>query len=235
MRGVIHDVDESIKALIARDAANGSGVEVVFDAPTKDWAVRRTAPTIDVFLYDIREDLQRRDMVTRKVRDASGITTVRRAPPRRYRLSYLLTAWTQRPEDEHRLLARLMATFLRIDRVPHELLAGSLRDLDLPVIVDLALPRSEDRSLFDIWSALGGELKPSLDLQVIAPIDPMREVEVGPPVLEGVRVQGDRHPRAAAHAEDELVERLVCGDGQRPGRTFDVRRSARPGTQSPEP
>ena len=32
-------------------------VEVVFEAPAKEWASRRQGPTVDVYLYDIREDL----------------------------------------------------------------------------------------------------------------------------------------------------------------------------------
>ena len=51
---MIHDVDESLRALVARDALNGSGVEVAFDAPTKDWVARRNAPVVNLYLYDIR-------------------------------------------------------------------------------------------------------------------------------------------------------------------------------------
>ena len=58
---MIHDVDESLRALVRRDALNGSTVEVAFDAPTKDWVAKRNAPTIDMYLYDIREDLARRE------------------------------------------------------------------------------------------------------------------------------------------------------------------------------
>ena len=76
---------------------------MVFDAPTKDWAARRTTPTIDVYLYDIREDLRRRQLGMTGVRDAEGKVVSHRQPPRFFKLSYLLTAWTQRPEDEHRL------------------------------------------------------------------------------------------------------------------------------------
>ena len=56
---VISDVDDALKKLISRDAVDHGDVEVVFDAPTKDWAARRSGPTIDVYLYDIREDLRR--------------------------------------------------------------------------------------------------------------------------------------------------------------------------------
>ena len=36
--------------------------------------------------------------------------------------------------------------------------------------IEVGQPASQERSLADIWSALGGELKPSLDLVVTAPI-----------------------------------------------------------------
>ena len=77
---------------------------MVFDAPTKDWAGRRNAPTIDVYLYDIREDLRRRERGLINEYDERGRIVGRHLPPRHFKLSYLVTAWTQRPEDEHRLL-----------------------------------------------------------------------------------------------------------------------------------
>jgi hypothetical protein len=39
-------------------------------------------------------------------------------------------------------------------------------------------------SLSDLWSAMGGDLKPSLDLVVIAPLLSSPEYVVGPPVTE---------------------------------------------------
>nr|WP_308198993.1 Pvc16 family protein [Saccharothrix sp. S26] len=57
---MIHEVDEALRRLVRDDALRGTDVEVAFDAPTKDWAARRNAPTVDVYLYDIREDLRRR-------------------------------------------------------------------------------------------------------------------------------------------------------------------------------
>ena len=43
-------------------------------------------------------------------------------------------------------------------------LGGSLDDTDLPVYIEVGQPETQERSLADIWTALGGELKPSLDL-----------------------------------------------------------------------
>lgn len=186
---MIQDVDESLRALIRRDALAGTDIEVAFDAPNKDWSSRRNAPTIDLYLYDIREDVRRREVGRIESRDADGRILARLVPPRWFKLSYLLTAWTQRAEDEHRLLAACLACFLRQDRLPVEVLAGTLASLNLPVSYTIALPPPEDRALSDVWSALGGELKPSLDLVVSAPFDLSREYEAGPPVLEGPQVR----------------------------------------------
>src|SRR5213592_2249555 len=132
---MIQDVDESLRALVKRDALNGSKADVAFDAPTKEWSSRRNTPTVDLYLYDIREDLEQREVMWESIRDDSGFVTERRPPARRFKLSYLVTAWTQRPEDEHRLLSSLLSCFLRFEALPIELLSGPLRDLDYPVPV----------------------------------------------------------------------------------------------------
>jgi hypothetical protein len=179
---VIHEVDVALRSLIEREATAGTEVEVVFDAPTKDWAGRRNAPTIDVYLYDIREDLRRRERGLINEYDDRDRVRARHLPPRHFKLSYLVTAWTQRPEDEHRLLSALLSCFLRHDAIPDEFLTGPLAELALPVPVTVALPPPEDRSFADVWSALGGELKPSLDLVVSAPTDTGQQYVAGPPV-----------------------------------------------------
>jgi hypothetical protein len=195
---MIDEVDEALRRLVLRDAVNGSGVELSFEAPTKDWAARRNAPTVDVYLYDVREDVSRREMHHEPIRDENGRVVGRKLPPRRFRLSYLVTVWTARPEDEHRVLSTLLACFLRHQRVPPELLPEGLASHGLPVVVEVGLPPPKDRSLADVWSALGGELKPSLDLTVTAPLDPAVVLAAGPPVLEELRLRV-----AAGDAVDE--------------------------------
>ena len=182
------EVDEALRALVRAEVLNGSDVEVVFDAPTKDWAARRNAPTVNLYLYDIREDLRRRERGMVNVYDDHGMVIERRQPPRHFKVTYLITAWTQRPEDEHRLLSALLYCFLRNEALPTELLRGQLAEIGLPVTMSVALPPPEDRSFADVWSALGGELKPSLDLVVTAPIDGGRAFTAGPPVREWLTI-----------------------------------------------
>ena len=241
---MIHEVDESLKTLIKRDALNGANVEISFEAPTKDWAARQNAPTLNVYLYDIQEDVERRRWFQEEVRDGNGRVTERRPPPRRFKLAYFITAWTQRPEDEHRILAGVLGCFLKYDALPEDVLAEPLADSELPVLTEIAQPAPEARKPSDIWSALGGELKPSLDLVVIAPFDTGRSFEVGPPVLEEPRitvtrpegeaeeVQGRAARAGLGELEAEVAEETVeAGREKREGRIIRVRGSSRP----PEP
>ena len=183
---MIQDVDEALRTLVRREVLPGTDVDVAFDAPTRDWSSRRNAPTLDLYLYDIREDLQRREVMWQNYRDGVGIVTDRRPPPRLYKLSYLVTAWTQRPEDEHRLLSAVLSCFVRHERLPDDVLTGALVG-DFPIFATIALPPPSDRPLSDIWSALGGELKPSLDLIIIAPLVDARVEVAAPPVREAPR------------------------------------------------
>jgi hypothetical protein len=186
---MIHDVDESLRTLVKRDALEGSRVDLAFDAPTREWAARQNSPIVSMYLYDVREDISRREVAWETQRGPDRMPTQHAQPPRRYRLSYLITAWTQRPEDEHRLLSAMLACFLRYPVLPSDVLTGDLTSIPLPVLTTIALPPPQDRSIADVWSALGGELKPSLDLVVTAPLDSSVRIPAAPPVLESPRIR----------------------------------------------
>ncbi|MDP9239680.1 MAG: DUF4255 domain-containing protein [Actinomycetota bacterium] len=229
---MIHEVDQALMTLIRRESLTGNGVEVVLDAPTRDWAARRNAPTLDVYLYDIREDLRRRERGVINEYGDDGHVARRRLPPRYVKLAYLVTAWTQRPEDEHRLLSAVLACFLRHEKLPDDTLTGGLADLHLPVAVTVAIPPPEDRSWSDVWSALGGDLKPSLDVQVSAPVDTGVRYEAAPLVLEDPRfdLNGESGPRGrrgrgagrAAAARRLAEETVQAGKPGKPGRILRV-------------
>ena len=180
---MIDELDDALRTVIRRDVLNGSDIDIVFEAPTKDWAARRNAPTIDVYLYDIREDLGRREYGRIDIKENERIVA-RRDPPRYFKFSYLITAWTQRAEDEHRLLSAILRCFLQFEVLPMETLTGSLEAQGYPVGVRIGLPPPQDRSVSDVWSALGGELKPSLDLVALVAIDARGLLPVAPLVTE---------------------------------------------------
>jgi hypothetical protein len=184
---MIDDVDASLRTLLSSGGPGLAGIEVSFDAPTTEWASRRSAPTVNVFLYDLREDLHRRSAGRTEERDSAGRVIARRRMRRFFRLSYLLTAWTSRPEDEHHLLSALLRCCIQHQRLPQTALVGTLAVARDPTTLTVGRPPSDDRSISEVWSALGGELKPSLDLAVSAPVDVDEVDPIGPPVLEEPR------------------------------------------------
>ncbi|MER7047627.1 DUF4255 domain-containing protein [Streptomyces jumonjinensis] len=199
---MIHEVDEGLRLLMVEAGLQESGVELVFDAPTKDWAARRNAPTISVFLHGIREDTDRRRTGTAEEYDDRGIVIGRRTQPRWFELTYLVTAWTNRPQDEHRLLSEVLRCLVRSDVLPVRMRTGSLAELGLTVEIEAAGRSADGPSASDLWSALGGELKAGIDLRVWAPLAGER-TPVGPPVTEGLVVRAAPAPG---------------GDGAAPGR-----------------
>jgi hypothetical protein len=166
---VISEADAALAALLRRQLLDSARVQVVFDPPTKEWAAKRNGPAVNLFLYDIRED-------TRVV--------ARHTPPRIFRLFYLLSVWGQRAEDEHRLLGQLLDTLLVHDVVPAELLPTAPSPIGLAV----GLPPEDDRSFADVWSALGGELRPSIDVVLSLPIEAGRLTAAGPEIVEPLKV-----------------------------------------------
>jgi hypothetical protein len=192
---VIHEIDESLQRLVT-GTLNGSGANVAFEAPTREWAAQRNGPTVNLYLYDLREDVARRAGGQQQVKGANGHTVGRGEPPRSYRLSYLATAWTPRPQDEHRLLSVLLSCFLRSPVLPPEVLPPDLAAAGTRIRLTAGLPPSGDRSISDIWSALGGELKPSLDVVLTVPFDTDRVAEAGPPTYEVLMGAGRRDDEA---------------------------------------
>ncbi|AIR98934.1 DUF4255 domain-containing protein [Streptomyces glaucescens] len=212
---MIHEVDEGLRRLLGESGLEASGVEVVFDAPTRDWAARRSAPTVCVFLYDIREDPVRRGSGTEEVYDADGHLVARRTPPRWFDLTYLVTAWASRPQDEHRLLSQVLACLVATDTLPARLLTGTLAELGLTVALDTAGAAADAPAAADVWSALGGELKASLGVRVRAPLAGVTTA-VAPPVTEGLVV------RSAARREGGEAE---------PGRRLRYLETSDPGPE----
>lgn len=181
---VISEVDTALATLLRREVLDAARVQVVLDPPTKEWAAKRSGPAANLYLYDIREDTRRRASGWVPTFGENGRMAARNSPPRIFRLFYLLSVWAQRPEDEHRLLGLMLDRLLAHDVVPADLLPEAPSAIGLAV----GLPPEEDRSFADVWSALGGELRPSIDVVVSIPLDAGRSFATGPAVEKPLEV-----------------------------------------------
>lgn len=129
---MIHEVDAALLALIEQEAVGTNDIEVLFDAPTKEWAGRRNAPTINVYLYDIREDLRRRERGLLNEYD-DGRIAARHLPPRFFQAVLPDHGVDPATRRARRLLSSLLACFLRHDCIPEDLLSGPIADLGLQI------------------------------------------------------------------------------------------------------
>jgi Pvc16 N-terminal domain len=240
---MLHDVDQTLENFLRGRCGISNDIEVSFDAPTRDWSSRRNTPTINFFLYDLRESLDRRQAALEETRDARGLVESIALATRWFNCSYLITAWTQRAEDEHRLLSQVLLGFLQVHALPIEDLVGALTEKERNIPLTIGRPPTQDRSISDIWSALGGELKPSLDLVLLVPFEPTGSQVFGPPVMEApsFSINGGPSERMAGHrravpgrevpttrplreiaAEEKAdsFEELNAGTPEQPGRRF---------------
>jgi hypothetical protein len=171
----IADLDEGLRDLLRSDLRRHGfdGVEIAFDAPTREWAGRLTGPAVNLFLYDIREA---RDRATSspEPRDAFMVS-----PPLQLALTYAVTAWTKAVEDEHRLLSQVLAILFSHARLPHDVLGERPSGVRGPAETAVGRPR-EDKS--DFWTAVGGQYKASIDYVVRIAIESGARFERGPEV-----------------------------------------------------
>src|ERR671933_1614236 len=120
------DLEEALRTLLRRELERHGfeGVEIAFDAPASDWSAKLTSPTVNLFLYDLRENVAQAEATTREVRVNGNNRMV--PPPMRLEVTYAVTAWTKAVEDEHRLLSQVLAILFSHTALPPDLLGGRL-------------------------------------------------------------------------------------------------------------
>ena len=142
-----------------------AGADIVFDRP--DDQFKPGKPTIDVFLYDIREnlDLRLNEVTTTKV----GNQIISHPAALRLSCSYLVTAWATEGSDlalqEQRLLTEVLVVLSHYPIIPSVFLFGSLVGQDPPLPM-VALHPDALKNLAEFWSSLGSRLKASLTVTV---------------------------------------------------------------------
>jgi hypothetical protein len=176
------DLDETIKAILVKAGdLDPAQIEVSFEIPNREWSAGIARPTINCYLFDIRENRELRQSGMQVERNGEG-APVRRRAPLRLDMTYLITAWTRAVEDEHRLLWHALQTLMRFATLPDEHLQGALRGHGLPLHARLAQGDGVLKSPGEFWTALENQLKPSLSYTVTMAVD-REHVTAGPPVL----------------------------------------------------
>jgi hypothetical protein len=214
---MLADLDESARQLLRREFTGRGfdGIEIAFDAPSREWSAQLSSPTVNLFLYDVRQSEDHKP-VDWDVRTDDDGRTIETRPPMRLAASYAVTAWTREVEDEHRLLSQVLAILYAYDTLPADLLAGGLADAanqPFPLRTRVAEPRQSGSPEF--WSSIGGSYKASLDWSVILSCDSGAAMERGPEVrVQTLRMRNTDGGRASVEDLHRLNGVVRGADGE---------------------
>ncbi len=167
---MIDDLSRTLKAVLhdpsfATVFPELNGAEIVFDRPLDPFNPANT--TVDLFLYDLRENLELR--LNEPTTTTVGNTLVTHPAALRLACSYLVTAWPvggpDLPFQEHKLLTQVLRVLSHYPIIPASFLQGTLAGQDPPLPM-VTLHPDALKNLAEFWSSLGSKLKPSLTATV---------------------------------------------------------------------
>ena len=168
---MIADLDSALREMLAREMRD---IDIRFEVP--DDQFDPTLPAANLFLYDVRENVELRSNEWQTKRDALGIVS-HTPPPVRIDCSYLITAWAGDVASEHHLLSEIMKTLLRHPTIPADMLTGSIKE-QTPPLPAVTLQAGRLQSMGEFWQALGGKPKAALHYTVTFSIDVFKQVDV---------------------------------------------------------
>jgi uncharacterized protein DUF4255/carboxypeptidase family protein len=211
---MLADLDETLRTLLRSELERHGfdRVDIAFEAPAKDWAAQLSSPTLNLFLYDLRESAEHRHRTIDERRSENGAFQSR--PPLILDCSYAVTAWAKDVEDEHRLLSQVLAILYAFPRLPEDALVGRLRNGSqrYPINCRVGQARGEGKS--DFWSAIGGQYKASIDYVAMLTCEPGVLVERGPEVRsQVVRIRDADGPPGTVIELHRLAGRVTDADG----------------------
>lgn len=186
---MIEDLDASIKALLEYELADTHpDLSISFESPDNNFpsGVVNT-PAVDLFLYDIRENLELRHNEMFFHQTAPDGTTELKREPVLVECTYLITAWSDATAtaaiDEQVIISNVIRALYRHvsipdtlpdktdpDGAPVQILQGHLVGADpLPRAFTIQTGHMQNPSEF--WSAMGGKPKPQCNYQVTFAMD----------------------------------------------------------------
>ena len=178
---MIDDLSRTLKAVLQDPSFAAvfpelNAAEIVFDRPLDPFTPAST--TVDVFLYDLRENLELR--LNEPTTITVGNQVVTSPAALRLACSYLVTAWpvggADLPLQEHKLLTQVLRVLSHYPIIPASFLQGTLLGQDPPLPM-VTLHPDALKNLAEFWSSLGSKLKPSLTVTATISVPVFADVD----------------------------------------------------------
>lgn len=172
---MIRDLSSTLQAVLsdpslATPFPELSKAVIVFDRP--DDGFKPTQTTVDLFLFDVRENMELRStepMIQRQ----NGTAMIRQAPMR-IACTYLVTAWPVGGSDlvlqEQRLLSQALQVFSMYPKIPASFLKGKLVG-QAPQLPMMATQPDELKNPAEFWTAIGNKMRASVTVTVTISVD----------------------------------------------------------------
>lgn len=206
---MLDDLDEVLRRVLVRELPiRNNEIDIAFNQPKKEWSARLSRPTLNLFMYDVRENVKlRQPSPPYEVVRAENGTVTQRRKGLRVNVYYMVTAWATEPEDEHRLLGRALIALFRWPQLVMDDLPGSLQDQPSPITLQVAQQDALDKPT-DLWGVLDNQIRPALSCIVTLTINPYQPFVT--PAVRTVQLgtSQSEHPEAEAIGGDSHGQRL---------------------------
>lgn len=178
---MIDAVDKALEKLIKRELSiQNDEIDITFCQPKREWSAQLVQPALNIFLYDVRENVKLRTQspawVTHQRNNNKGVKSITQSvQPIPIDLNYLITAWATEPIDEHRLLSHTLSLLYRFPDLPESVLTPEL--IAQPLLPSVSAARFEDlKESHYLWSSLDNEMKAGIACEVRVFVDPFEPI-----------------------------------------------------------
>ncbi len=209
---MLHDVDKTLENLILEyGRIDRNDVDISFEQPNSEWSAQLNRPTINCWCFDLRENtklrnkdmrhnLRGRDKSQMRAKNGRVPSAQLSLPPMRIDLSFLVTAWARKVEDEHRLLWRALAVFAQMTHLEPEICQGAMRNQPYDMPVSVAQMGETLNNFTDLWSVLDNQMRLGFTITLTVALDLEHTLDV-PFALESVFTVG--------HASDPSKQEMT--------------------------
>jgi hypothetical protein len=185
---IIPVIDAGLESMLRAELPLPATVgDVSFDPPSGTWSAQLSRITVNLFLFGVGRSPQPPRPAADRVVD--GVRQRRPQLPM-IELHYLVSAWAGTVRDEHQLTGELLSRLIE-----HQVLPADHVTTTLVSPIQLAIAPHDDNRAKDVWSTVGGTIKPSFELVVTTAIDALPYEDL-PPAVE--RIEGLVAPHSGA-------------------------------------
>jgi hypothetical protein len=181
---MFHDLSQTLKAILSQPKLpiELKATQISFERPDGKFTTQQN--TLNLFLYDIRENVELRDnTLLVEHHRTEGKATIHH-PSMRVDCTYLVTVWTGVGQEimalqEHQLLGQVLQVLSCYPTIPKSFLQGELQQQPIPLPLSVGTGDRQKNST-EFWSALGIPPRAAFAVTITLCVDPWAAL-VAPP------------------------------------------------------